>query len=100
MRHPQPFAPAQLRFWRCNRIVRPKSPETHGATNSHKLHGNIAVLVRGRALTNRCLNRETKGVSARLLAVATEEAVMGRGILLWLLGVPIPIIILIALLYH
>ena len=25
---------------------------------------------------------------------------MGRGILLWLLGVPIPIIILIALLYH
>lgn len=28
------------------------------------------------------------------------EVVMGRGILLWLLGVPIPIIILIALLYH
>jgi hypothetical protein len=25
---------------------------------------------------------------------------LGRGILLWLLGVPIPIIILIALLYH
>jgi hypothetical protein len=25
---------------------------------------------------------------------------VGRGILLWLLGVPIPIIILIALLYH
>jgi len=25
---------------------------------------------------------------------------MGRGILLWLLGVPIPIILLIALLYH
>jgi len=29
-----------------------------------------------------------------------KEAFMGRGILLWLLGVPIPIIILIALLYH
>lgn len=28
------------------------------------------------------------------------EVAMGRGILLWLLGVPIPIIILIALLYH
>lgn len=28
------------------------------------------------------------------------ETVMGRGILLWLLGVPIPIIILIAFLYH
>jgi hypothetical protein len=28
------------------------------------------------------------------------EANMGRGILLWLLGVPIPIIILLALLWH
>jgi len=29
-----------------------------------------------------------------------EEFVMGRGILLWLLGVPIPVIILLALLHH
>jgi len=29
-----------------------------------------------------------------------QEGTLGRGILLWLLGVPIPIIILIALLYH
>jgi hypothetical protein len=29
-----------------------------------------------------------------------EETIMGRGILLWLLGVPIPIIILLALLWH
>ncbi len=29
-----------------------------------------------------------------------EECLMGRGILLWLLGVPIPIIILLALFYH
>jgi hypothetical protein len=29
-----------------------------------------------------------------------QEGNLGRGILLWLLGVPIPIIILIALLYH
>jgi hypothetical protein len=28
------------------------------------------------------------------------ESNMGRGILLWLLGVPIPIIILLALLWH
>lgn len=28
----------------------------------------------------------------------TKEDVMGRGILLWLLGIPIPVIILIALL--
>jgi hypothetical protein len=28
------------------------------------------------------------------------EAVMGRGILLWLLGVPIPVIIVLALIWH
>jgi len=28
------------------------------------------------------------------------EEIMGRGILLWLLGVPIPIIILLALVWH
>jgi hypothetical protein len=28
------------------------------------------------------------------------EEIMGRGILLWLLGVPIPIIILLALIWH
>jgi hypothetical protein len=35
-----------------------------------------------------------------VLGYADTEDQMGRGILLWLLGVPIPIIILIALLYH
>ena len=29
-----------------------------------------------------------------------EETKMGRGILLWLIGVPIPIIILLALIWH
>jgi hypothetical protein len=29
-----------------------------------------------------------------------EETIMGRGILLWLLGIPIPIIILLALFWH
>ena len=29
-----------------------------------------------------------------------EDQEMGRGILLWLLGVPIPIIILLALIWH
>jgi hypothetical protein len=28
------------------------------------------------------------------------EETMGRGILLWLLGVPIPVIIILALLWH
>jgi hypothetical protein len=39
---------------------------------------------------------------ARTLFAPTQhqEGTLGRGILLWLLGVPIPIIILIALLYH
>jgi hypothetical protein len=32
--------------------------------------------------------------------VAQGEKVMGRGILLWLLGVPIPVIIILALLWH
>jgi hypothetical protein len=29
-----------------------------------------------------------------------EETIMGRGILLWMLGVPIPIIILLALIWR
>jgi hypothetical protein len=29
-----------------------------------------------------------------------EMGVMGRGILLWLLGIPIPVIILLALFWH
>lgn len=48
--------------------------------------------------------RKREGTSeefARFLVSAfIKEGRMGRGILLWLLGVPIPIIILIALLYH
>jgi hypothetical protein len=28
------------------------------------------------------------------------EVIMGRGILLWLIGVPIPVIILLALFFH
>jgi hypothetical protein len=35
-----------------------------------------------------------------LLGASHKEADMGRGILLWLLGVPIPIIILLALFWH
>ena len=36
----------------------------------------------------------------RMHAVASMEENMGRAILLWLLGVPIPIIILLALFWH
>jgi hypothetical protein len=32
--------------------------------------------------------------------ILIKESIMGRGILLWLLGVPIPIIILLALFFH
>jgi hypothetical protein len=38
-----------------------------------------------------------EGNDARL---QQEEKIMGGGILLWLLGVPIPIIILLVLLWH
>jgi hypothetical protein len=35
------------------------------------------------------------------VAIATKtEAVMGRGILLWLLGIPLPIILLLALFWR
>ncbi len=37
---------------------------------------------------------------SRIGPTSNEEGTLGRGILLWLLGVPIPIIILIALFYH
>jgi hypothetical protein len=36
----------------------------------------------------------------RAFHATPTEANMGRGILLWLLGVPIPIIILLALFWH
>ena len=29
-----------------------------------------------------------------------KEAIMGKGILLWLLGIPLPIIILLLLIWH
>ena len=32
--------------------------------------------------------------------IRLEGDIMGRGILLWLLGVPIPVIILLALIWH
>jgi hypothetical protein len=33
-------------------------------------------------------------------SIRREGDIMGRGILLWLLGVPIPVIILLALIWH
>jgi hypothetical protein len=46
--------------------------------------------------------RETKRIPVRSMGViaALREVQMGRGILLWLLGIPIPIIILLALIWH
>ncbi len=35
----------------------------------------------------------------RFLFISNEEEMMGRGILLWLLGVPIPVIILLWLFF-
>lgn len=36
---------------------------------------------------------------SRFLLISFEEEMMGRGILLWLLGVPIPVIILLWLFF-
>ena len=41
-----------------------------------------------------------EGTPALPLSYEILEGTMGRGILLWLLGVPIPIIILLALIWH
>jgi hypothetical protein len=46
------------------------------------------------------VTRENFGQAAPLTVGLDGEDDMGRGILLWLLGVPIPIIILLALLWH
>jgi hypothetical protein len=42
--------------------------------------------------------KQPAGVSG--LRLYAWEVKMGRGILLWMLGVPIPVIILLALLWH
>jgi hypothetical protein len=42
----------------------------------------------------------TQKGGARCLSNPSEETSMGRGILLWLLGVPIPVIIVLLLLFH
>jgi len=39
-------------------------------------------------------------LSNSMQSMLGEITIMGRGILLWLLGVPIPIIILLALIWH
>ena len=44
--------------------------------------------------------RNFSQASLFILTDFTKENVMGRGILLWLLGVPIPIIIILLLIFH
>jgi len=46
------------------------------------------------------IRRGNYSESDGLLGDITMEVPMGRGILLWLLGVPIPIIILLAIFWH
>jgi hypothetical protein len=69
------------------------------------LNPALACLIRAR-VAQRAARRSKISIPiipARALIVVSHpamEAAMGRGILLWLLGVPIPVIILIALLYR
>ena len=50
-------------------------------------------------LATRILNLP-EWVTTGSAATRTMEAPMGRGILLWLIGVPIPVIIILALVWH
>jgi hypothetical protein len=46
-------------------------------------------------------NRSGTSVTANSSMIVTiGEWIMGKGILLWLLGVPIPVILLLALFWH
>jgi hypothetical protein len=45
-------------------------------------------------------NKSRASAMVHPVNVGGKESPMGRGILLWLLGVPIPIIILILLFWH
>jgi hypothetical protein len=47
-----------------------------------------------------CPGAQLNGSGGAAVGSNSEETIMGRGILLWLLGVPIPIIILLALIWH
>jgi hypothetical protein len=46
------------------------------------------------------MQRSNRLAAATGFGAIEQEENMGRGILLWLLGVPIPVIILLALFFH
>jgi hypothetical protein len=67
-----------------------------------RISGSPALIFSGgRGVARECL---INGNANPVLVVFTpdleQEAAMGRGILLWLLGIPIPIIILILIFWH
>jgi hypothetical protein len=65
---------------------------------SRALHRSIPVGVRHRArLRNWTV---PQALSGRFSSQGGDTMGFGRGILLWLLGVPLPIIILLALFWH
>jgi hypothetical protein len=65
------------------------------------LRGNGGTNVCGIAELIRAVRVQQAGRTlAKRHAKQTKEIIMGRGILLWLIGVPIPIIILLALIWH
>jgi hypothetical protein len=46
-------------------------------------------------------SRRNKGALMRVVRLSIfQEAVMGKGILLWLIGIPIPIILLFLIFWH
>jgi hypothetical protein len=51
-------------------------------------------------LNSREMQVHKKCSQPQMRAFAPQEESMGRGVLLWLLGVPLPIIILLAVFWH
>jgi hypothetical protein len=64
------------------------------------LNPALTCLIRARGATLKDFNSNHSCARVIVVRHPAMEAAMGRGILLWLLGVPIPVIILIALLYR
>ena len=50
-------------------------------------------------MANSCGTVELSSLSA-FISRLQMEAIMGRGILIWRIGVPIPVIIVLALVFH
>jgi hypothetical protein len=82
--------PAFGRIWPTS--VRPELRQPSASTSDRARRGDACHRIP-------CLHGNCGAIDSLLLP-NREASIMGRGILLWLLGVPIPIIILLALIWR